>query len=207
MKGFTGTNPLTATLDSSPDAVSCPEPTQRPEPTSHRKSPTANRPSHLALLPSLVFSLLLGLVTVGCAQNSLSQTPSSPALELHFLDVGQGDSVFIKAPSGQGVLYDGGRRSQAPLAYLQARGVTRVDLVIASHQDADHIAGLAAVVDFYRPKFFLDNGIPHTTQTYLGNHKYWNKNWTLALINGTAIVGYKLSHPALAQLFCRVGHL
>ena len=131
-------------------------------------------------LASFLLGLLtLSLVTLSCAQStSGSQTPPVPAnpahpgvpsiqdFELHFIDVGQGDSVFIKAPSGQGVLYDGGRRSQAPLAYLQAMGVTRVDLVIASHQDADHIAGLAAVVDYYRPKFFLDNGIPHTTQTY-----------------------------------------
>ena len=44
--------------------------------------------------------------------------------------------------------------------------MTQVDLVIASHQDADHIAGLAAVVEYYKPRFFLDNGIPHNTQTY-----------------------------------------
>ena len=93
-----------------------------------------------------------------------SQTPES--LELHFLDVGQGDSVFIRAPGGRGVLYDGGRSSEVPLEYLRSLGVTQVDLVIASHQDADHIAGLVAVVETYRPRFFLDNGIPHTTQTY-----------------------------------------
>ena len=138
--------------------------------------PATARRKHLgSFLLGLIF---LSVVTLACAQTTAEQTPPVPAnpahpgvpssqdFELHFIDVGQGDSVFIKAPTGQGVLYDGGRRSQAPLAYLQARGVTQVDLVIASHQDADHIAGLAAVVDYYRPKFFLDNGIPHTTQTY-----------------------------------------
>ena len=139
--------------------------------------PALVRRKHLGSF--LLGLLILSLVTLGCAQSTAgSQPPPVPAnparpgvpssqdFELHFLDVGQGDSVFIKAPSGQGVLYDGGRRSQAPLAYLQAMGITRIDLVIASHQDADHIAGLAAVVDFYQPRFFLDNGIPHTTQTY-----------------------------------------
>ena len=134
------------------------------EATSSEKPSTQHRLNRLALF---LFTLVFGMVTVGCAQTSLSQNPSSPQdLGIHFIDVGQGDSVFIKAPTGQGVLYDGGRKSQVPLDYLRSLGVTQVDLVIASHQDADHIAGLAAVVDYYKPKFFLDNGIPHTTQTY-----------------------------------------
>ena len=87
-------------------------------------------------------------------------------LEIHFLDVGQGDSVFIRAPSGQSLLYDGGRKSELPLEYLRSLGVERVDLVIASHPDADHIAGLIPVVEAYQPRFYLDNGIPHSTQTY-----------------------------------------
>lgn len=87
-------------------------------------------------------------------------------LELHFIDVGQGDSVFIRAPSGQSLLYDGGRSPDVPLEYLRSLGVERVDLVIASHPDADHIAGLAPVLEAYRPRFFMDNGMPHTTQTY-----------------------------------------
>ena len=151
-------NPFVPTFSSRSNAASC------SEPTAHQKNPVRNKPNCLTLLLSLVF---FGIVTVGCAQSSLaSQDPSSGKLELHFIDVGQGDSVFIRAPSGQGVLYDGGRKSQVPLDYLRSLGVTQVDLVVASHQDADHIAGLAAVVDYYKPRFFLDNGIPHTTQTY-----------------------------------------
>ena len=148
-------NLFIATLGSSPsNATSC------PEPTSHRAKPILGRPRNLALI---LFSLVFfSMVTLGCAQTSLD----SQDLEIHFIDVGQGDSVFIRAPSGQGVLYDGGRRSQVPLDYLRSLGITQVDLVIASHQDADHIAGLAAVVDYYLPEYFLDNSIPHTTQTY-----------------------------------------
>ena len=97
-------------------------------------------------------------------------TPPAAAqeLELHFINVGQGDSVLIRSPSGQNVLYDGGRRDDDALAYLQSVGVESLDLVIASHADADHIGGLEAVVRYYQPRFFLDNGIPHTTQTYFG---------------------------------------
>ena len=114
-----------------------------------------------------LFILTLCVFAFSVTEAQVSPPNQKPKnLELHFLDVGQGDSVFIRAPGGQGVLYDGGRKSEVPLDYLRSLGVTQVDLVIASHQDADHIAGLVPVVEAYRPRFFLDNGIPHTTQTY-----------------------------------------
>lgn len=99
---------------------------------------------------------------------SCSTPVQGQSLEIHFIDVGQGDSVLVRSPSGQNVLYDGGRRDDDALNYLQSVGVTSLDLVIASHADADHIGGLEEVVRYYRPRFFMDNGIPYTTQTYFG---------------------------------------
>jgi competence protein ComEC len=87
-------------------------------------------------------------------------------LEIHFIDVGQGDAVLLRSPTGQNVLYDGGRGRWRALEYLQAIGVDSLDLVIASHADADHIAGLIEVVLFYQPTYFMDNEIVHTTLTY-----------------------------------------
>lgn len=89
-------------------------------------------------------------------------------LELHFIDVGQGDSMLIQSPSGQNVLYDGGRKDEEVLEYLRSIGVTSLDLVIASHPDADHIGGLEAVVRHYRPHLFMDNGLSHDTAIYRG---------------------------------------
>ncbi len=109
--------------------------------------------------------LSLTLLLIAC---SISLPVNAQALTLHFIDVGQGDSVLIQSPSGQNVLYDGGRKDDDALAYLQSVGVIKLDLVIASHADADHIGGLEAVVSYYRPRFFIDNGIPYTTQTYFG---------------------------------------
>ncbi len=103
----------------------------------------------------LLFLLLAFLFPLSLAQ-----------LELHFIDVGQGDSVLILSPSGQAVLYDGGRSPQPVLEYLEGLGIEELDLVIASHPDADHIGGLDEVVQRYRPRFYMDNGVPHTTQAY-----------------------------------------
>jgi competence protein ComEC len=110
--------------------------------------------------PSFLLGLLLLLLLASC------QKPPGQ-LELHFIDVGQGDAVLIRAPSGQNVLIDGGRPSETTAEYLQTLGVNQLELVVATHADADHIGGLAAVVSHYRPRLFMDNGLPHDTQTYL----------------------------------------
>ncbi len=87
-------------------------------------------------------------------------------LELHFIDVGQGDAVLIRTPTGNTVVYDGGQARDTALLYLTHVGVEHVDLVIASHAHFDHIGGLPAIIDAFRPAYFLDNGISHTTLAY-----------------------------------------
>ncbi|MDQ3396853.1 MAG: MBL fold metallo-hydrolase [Deinococcota bacterium] len=87
-------------------------------------------------------------------------------LQIVFFDVGQGDAALIRAPGGQTVLIDGGRDRGMLSRYLQDLEVERLDLVIASHADLDHIGGLSEAVASFRPRFFMDNGVPHSTQAY-----------------------------------------
>jgi beta-lactamase superfamily II metal-dependent hydrolase len=47
--------------------------------------------------------------------------------------------------------------------YLTSLGVTKLDLVIASHNHSDHIGGLAEVVRRYKPTYYMDNAVPATT--------------------------------------------
>jgi competence protein ComEC len=89
------------------------------------------------------------------------------ALQLHFVDVGQGDAVLIVEPGGRAVVYDGGRPSGTMRDYLQRVGIEAVALVVASHAHADHIGGLPAVIDAFAPAFALDNGVPHTTRAFV----------------------------------------
>jgi competence protein ComEC len=105
-------------------------------------------------------------LTVAAAITLALAAIASATLELHFIDVGQGDAVLIRTPAGHSVVYDGGQPSDTALRYLTHVGVERVDLVIASHAHVDHIGGLPAIIDTYRPAYFLDNGIPHTTLAY-----------------------------------------
>jgi competence protein ComEC len=97
---------------------------------------------------------------------SLLIPPDSASVRLVFLDVGQGDATLIVAPEGKRVLVDGGRSPTEVAATLRAAGVDTLDLVVATHADADHIGGLAAVLRTVHVRAFLDNGHPHTTETY-----------------------------------------
>lgn len=99
----------------------------------------------------------------------VSEPPASPipdgVLFVAFLDVGQGDSVFLRSPNGKTMLVDGGPDGSfdAIDRYLVSLGVAGLDVVIASHLHADHIGGLIQVVDtypigdFYYPPFDADS--------------------------------------------------
>lgn len=82
-------------------------------------------------------------------------------LSVYFLDVGQGDSILIESPTGGRVLIDGGKNRQVltRLGEILPFGDRRIDVVIATHTDADHIGGLPEVVSLYDIGVFLEPGI------------------------------------------------
>jgi beta-lactamase superfamily II metal-dependent hydrolase len=114
-------------------------------------------------LGGLIAIVLLALWAPGV---STQEPPPPPPLRVHFIDVGQGDATLIQSPSGQNVMYDAGEHPTRVRDYLIGLGISTVSLVIASHNHADHIGGLAEVVRHFRPQFYMDNAVPATTQTY-----------------------------------------
>lgn len=89
-------------------------------------------------------------------------------LQLHFMNVGQGDGAVLITPVGQTVMFDNGPGQCArPVAYMQQLGVTRLDYHIASHYHADHIGctpEVLAALPLQHVAF--DRGGSYTTQTY-----------------------------------------
>ena len=118
------------------------------------------------LIGLLMFTLLF---VAGCTETA-EDTYEEPLKEMavHFIDVGQGDSIFIEAPNGKTMLIDGGVKGAGKevVAYLKAQGVHRLDYVVATHPDADHIGGLISVLNSISIKEFIDSGKVHTSQTY-----------------------------------------
>jgi competence protein ComEC len=87
-----------------------------------------------------------------------------------FINVGQGDSALLSDGMGFDVLIDGGKPAAGPtvVAYLRQQGVADVDVMVASHGDADHIGGLIDVLALndIPVKAVVYNGYPGTTLTW-----------------------------------------
>ena len=90
-------------------------------------------------------------------------------LSVSFLNIGQGDSIFIEAPSGRKVLIDGGpdagvlRQLGSVLPWYDHS----VDIVIPTHPDADHITGLIDVLERYKVSYVIQSSV-------LGNTPVWD---------------------------------
>jgi competence protein ComEC len=94
------------------------------------------------------------------------RTISQGQLQVHFIDVGQGDSIFIRTTAGETALIDGGYNNGRALAYLQQMGVDHIDSMIASHPHADHIGGLVEVLRSLPVGGVWASGASHNTGIY-----------------------------------------
>ncbi|SDM73351.1 competence protein ComEC [Halogranum gelatinilyticum] len=113
------------------------------------------------------------------ATTDADSPPSSPAapggtLEVHFINVGQSSATLVVGPDGETMLVDTGDFTddgEEVLAYLDRVGVDRIDHLVTTHNDADHIGGHAAVIDHYETDgegvgAIYDPGIAASTATY-----------------------------------------
>jgi competence protein ComEC len=133
--------------------------------------------------------LVVGIVFLaGCAGAApADQTPTGPetgdeatveaangTVEVHYINVGQSVSTLVVGPQGQTMLVDTGHYNddgEYVLEYLRRHDVTRIDHLVTSHNDADHIGGNAAIIEYYETEAegigaVYDPGIAASTQTY-----------------------------------------
>ncbi len=126
-------------------------------------------------------TLLLMIGLAGCGQGTgaagrpapvfsspdSSQDLSEDGLLVHFIDVGQGDSILIQQ-DGHAMLVDAGENDQGEtvVSYLKEQGITQLDYVIGTHPHSDHIGGLDDVIQaFETGRVFLPPAT-HTTATF-----------------------------------------
>ncbi len=71
-------------------------------------------------------------------------------LRVHFIDVGQGDSIYIEFPDGTNMLIDGGEKGywDEVKTYLTDLEITEIDYLLVTHYDSDHIGGLDEVFEY-----------------------------------------------------------
>lgn len=88
-------------------------------------------------------ALVAGLVLLALG---LREVPAG-GLTVTWLSVGQGDAALVRWPDGRAWLLDGGPGADAVTSWLRREGVRRLDAVILSHPDMDHLNGLQEVID------------------------------------------------------------
>jgi competence protein ComEC len=142
------------------------------------------------VLSALVACVMAGAVIVACASREwikpgaialasaavLLWLPFAPAkrglVELHMIDVGQGDAIAVKTPHARWILFDAGgawrsgdagRSTVVP--YLTRRGGT-LDVFVLSHPHTDHVGGAAAVLRSLKPPVYVDPGFPGGAESY-----------------------------------------
>ncbi len=88
-----------------------------------------------------------------------------PQLQVHFVDVGQGDAILIDYGTAE-VLIDGGDRSPGVVPYLQKYVDGDLEVMVATHPHADHIGGLIDVLQAFQVDKIYWNGETSTSKTY-----------------------------------------
>lgn len=90
-------------------------------------------------------------------------------LQIHYMDVGQGDGAILISPQGETVLFDNGvgEKCEKPLQYLSSLGITQIDYMIISHYHADHFGCTKRVLAAYPlKKFSYDRGGKYDSSSY-----------------------------------------
>ena len=101
--------------------------------------------------------------------------PSGKQLQVHVLDVGQGDSILIISPEGKTVLIDAGDagRGKIVLEAMKRYSVTQLDYLVATHAHPDHIGGADEVLNATKVLNVIENGVVPPTQS---SNQDGNKN-------------------------------
>lgn len=117
-------------------------------------------------------------------------TPVTGDMAVHFLDVGQGLSIFVQS-GGENLIYDGGDRgtSSFVVSYLQQQGVETIDYLISSHYDEDHLAGLIGCLNAFDVETVIGSDYEHDSQLYQ------------SFIDTVSAEGLEIQHPTVETEF------
>lgn len=125
-------------------------------PSTNQTTPTTNEPAEAELTTG----------TTPTATTEPSPTTTTPQeLKVHYIDVGQGDSILVDLGETE-VLIDGGDRSPGVVNYLSSYVDGVLEIMVATHAHADHIGGLIDVLAKYQVNDIWLNGDTATSATF-----------------------------------------
>jgi len=141
--------------------------TNTPEKVSTENTPITNQPTPT----STAERPIPASTTKETTPITTSQNKELPAaggnLTVHFLDVGQGDSILLEHGDDT-MLIDSGEigKGDDVAKYVKSEGITSLDYVVATHPHSDHIGGMSVILNDFPIGHFVDSGYPYTSKTY-----------------------------------------
>ncbi|MBA2731554.1 MAG: MBL fold metallo-hydrolase [Acidobacteria bacterium] len=149
-----------------------PEPGFRPPPLPQNQQAQQGRRVLIALTVVGAFLIIAGILFIKYFKKGEQPQPSPPPsgdeLQVHVLNVGQGDSILVIAPGGKSVLVDAGAPGSGKVVIdaMKRYGVNQIDLMVATHAHADHIGGADEVMRRTKVTTVLDSKISISTKNY-----------------------------------------
>lgn len=151
-----------------------------------------------------ILLIVLGLSSF-CIVYIAIREDRSGLLTVSFLDIGQGDAIFIDAPNGNQMLLDGGpgqivvRKLGEAMPFYDRS----IDVLMASHADQDHIGGLPDVLDRFFVARVIEGGTMSSTSAYqaLEDRKKAERSQNVLVHTGDKIVLDRKRGVVLAVLF------
>ena len=125
---------------------------------------------HMGRALALLLAVTLLLAACGAdAKKAEAEQAAQPAadLEVHFFDAGKADAILLTTENGA-VLVDAGEKGfgKTILAYLEEKGIDRIDYLIITHFDQDHVGGAAKVLNSIEVGAVLQSNRPKDSEEY-----------------------------------------
>ena len=144
-------------------------PEEKKEETEREEVPKSGKAKLISILSAVVLALILIFkpeLLLG-AINSVA-TESADGVYAAFIDVGQGDSIFLRSPSGKTMLVDAGTPDsfESIQNVLSEEGVTKLDVVVMTHPHSDHMGSMKRVIDNYDIGTFYMPDAVNTTSSF-----------------------------------------
>lgn len=113
-------------------------------------------------------AILASSFTTFAATTQASAKVEVPQMKVHFIDVGQADSILIETPSKKTILVDAGNNADGAYVvnYIKERGYNNLDVVIGTHPHEDHIGGLDDVIDSFTIGTLYMPSVVYDTETF-----------------------------------------
>lgn len=133
------------------------------------QNPKQKRKGLKAIIPILL--LAVGFLVWNVLSGGF--TPSVDELSVHYIDVGQGDSIYI-ASGDEGMLIDCGESGDTDrvISYLDNMGVSKINYVVGTHPHSDHMGGMSKIVEHFEIGEMI---IPHIDDSDTPTTKYFER--------------------------------